>query len=130
VEQELETQRGLRRALLSLVRPSRPATDDPAAERPSVVLPETGWAANLLPDPAVQAREAAVEQARALLLEARERGDSTQDLLALARLLHEARLELAGAIASAGGLVPQDLRDELALRERHHDASAPTTAQG
>jgi hypothetical protein len=57
-----------------------------------------------------------VEQARRLLLAARDRGAGMEELLELARTLHEATLDQARASAAAGGHVPQALRDELALR--------------
>ena len=60
----------------------------------------------------------AADQARAQLLAARGRGAPTEELLELARALHEARLELARVTAAAGGDVPQELRDELVLRDR------------
>jgi hypothetical protein len=81
----------------------------------SVIVAEGGSAA---PDPAVQSREGAVEQARLLLIAARHRGAPLEELLVLAQALHEASLEHARATAAAGGHVPQALRDELALRER------------
>jgi hypothetical protein len=83
--------------------------------RAAVVVPEQPGA---VPDGVVQSRETAVEQARRLLLAGREREAPLEELLPLARALHEATLELAAATAAAGGHVPQALRDELALRER------------
>ena len=97
-------------ARLALRRPQ------PRPRLATVVLPDS--AEPVSPDPAVQARDAAVELARQLLLDARERGASTDELLGLARALHEATLEQARALAAAGGHVPQALRDEIALRDR------------
>lgn len=88
------------------------------APAPVVVVPERSAAQTAAPDPAVQAREAVVERARALVLEARQRGEGLDVLLALSEALHEANLDLARATVSAGGMVPQALRDELALREQ------------
>ena len=83
---------------------------------PVVVLPERSVAQSAAPDPAVQARAAVVERARSLLLEARQRGEGLDVLLALSEALHEANLDLARATLTAGGMVPPALRDELALR--------------
>lgn len=94
-------------------RRSVPVAPHPA---PVVVVPERSVAQAVAPDPVVQAREAVVERARALVLEARQRGEGLDVLLALSEALHEANLDLARATVAAGGMVPQALRDELALR--------------
>lgn len=60
----------------------------------------------------------AVAQACAALLEAKEQGAPLEELLALARELHEAELGLARKTAARGGAVPQALGDELLLRDR------------
>lgn len=88
---------------------------------PVIVLPEEEHLAGA-PDPAVQAAEVAVEQARSTLLDARHSCAATPALLALAQSLHEAELDLAQATLAAGGSPPQALRDELALRSRPQPA--------
>lgn len=85
--------------------------------RAEVVVPDTA-PTRTAPDPAVQAREQARTRARERLLAAKELGAPVDELLALARELHEADLDLARALTSAGGHVPQALRDELAVREQ------------
>lgn len=103
--------------LLSLAVPSRRRV--PVAPPPAVVvLPDRSAAAASTPDPAVQARAVVVDDARAALLEARQRGADLAELLELADALHEADLDLARATLSAGGWVDPDLRHELALRAR------------
>lgn len=87
-------------------------------QRAPGVVPDAVARGRTAPDTAVAARQAAVEQVRAALLAARERGAPVSELLGLARALHEARLDVARATLSAGGHVPQELRDELALRDR------------
>lgn len=89
----------------------------PVAHR-VVVLPERSVAGSAVPDPAVQARQEIVEQARLTLLHARRREAGMEELLALAEHLHEAELDLARATLSAGGWVAPALRDELSLRDR------------
>jgi len=86
--------------------------------RAQVVVPDAVAAAPAAPDPAVQARAAVVAQARIGLLAAKEDGATLEELLALARALHEAELDLARATETAGGHVPQAVRDELHLRDR------------
>lgn len=83
-----------------------------------VVLPDRSAATTHVPDPAVQARAAAVELAREAVLDARQRGADLDELLVLAAQLHEATLDLARATLSAGGWVDPALRDELELRGR------------
>lgn len=84
----------------------------------AVVLPERSVAGSAVPDAAVQARVALVEQARANLLQARRRGAGMDELLALAEAQHEAEVDLARATLTAGGWVAPAMRDELALRDR------------
>lgn len=86
-------------------------------QRAPVVVPDAVALPRAALDPIVQARAEALEQARSVLLGARDRGADLEELLVLARALHEAELALAGATVAAGGLVPQSLRDELALRD-------------
>lgn len=76
-------------------------------------------------DPAVRSRAEAVAQARAALLDAKDRDEPLEALLALARALHDAELALAAAHLATGGHVPQAVRDELALRDR---SGAPVTS--
>lgn len=97
-----------------LTRPAPPAS----SARRAVVLPERSVAGSAVPDPAVQARYAIVEQARLALLQARRHEAGMDELLALAEALHEAEFDLARAILTAGGWVAPALRDELALRDR------------
>lgn len=94
-----------------------------AARRPPVVLPDR--IAPATPDPAVQARDAAVEQLRGAVLAAREDGAPMEQLLVLVRALHEAELDRARAVLTAGGQVPQALRDELELRVRPEPVRPP-----
>lgn len=105
-------------SLLSALLPRARRSGAAHCPAPVVVLPEDRSGQPEGPDPVVQAREAAVEQARLLLVEARERGADTDALLVLAASLHEAHLDLARAILAAGGPVTQAVRDELALRDR------------
>lgn len=84
----------------------------------AVVLPERSVAGSAVPDAAVQARFALVEQARANLLQARRREAGMDELLALAEAQHEAEVDLARATITAGGWVAPAMRDELALRDR------------
>ena len=104
--------------LLALVpllrRPMPPVRRAPAG----VVVPDRSAATSGVPDPAVQARAVAVDLAREALLEARQRGASVDELLALAQAVHEVTLDLARATLSAGGWVEPALRHELALRDR------------
>lgn len=77
--------------------------------------------------PTVLRRQQAVDLARAELLGARTRDPDRplSELLPLARALHEARLEHAAALLTAGGEVPDDLRSELQLRARRAGAGSP-----
>ena len=93
--------------------------------RSRVVVPDAVAATPPTPDPAVQARAAIVERVRAQLLEAKQSGAGLDELLPVARALHEAELDLARATVSAGGHVPQSLRDELLLRDRR--TTVPST---
>lgn len=102
--------------LLELVAQARRLTHRTRQARSPVVLPDPVEQAAAAALPSEQLR--AVEQARADLLAARQRGASMDELVELARAKHEAELELARASAVAGGVVRQDLRDELALRDR------------
>ncbi len=106
-------------AALGLLRLARADRHRPHA---AVVVPDDVVAHLATPDPRVQVRAEAAAGARDALLAARERGAPLADLLVLARAVHEAELDLARATLAAGGLVPQAVRDELALRDRQ---SAP-----
>lgn len=105
-------------AVLELVPRARQRVRCARRQRKAVVVPDSAANSPATPDPAVQARAAAVAQARAELLGAKEQRAPLEELLALARVLHECELDLARATASAGGHVPQALRDELLLRDR------------
>lgn len=102
-------------ALVPLLRRPLPLED---REPTVVVLPDRSAATSGVPDPAVQARTAAVDLAREALLAARQRGAELDELVALAQDLHEATLDLARATLSAGGWVEPALRHELTLRDR------------
>lgn len=119
-------------AVLELAPRARRSVAAATHPAPVVIVPERSVAQAAAPDPAVQAREAVVDRARALLLEARQRGEGLDVLLALSEALHEANLDLARATLTAGGIVPQALRDELALREQlvaepHSSSDRPTS---
>lgn len=98
----------------SVTRPEPPRSTATQA----VVLPERSIAGSAVPDAAVQARLEVVEQVRLAVLHARRRDAGMEELVALARDLHEAELDLARATLTAGGWVAPALRDELALRDR------------
>lgn len=91
-----------------------------------VVVPEGVAVITATPDPAVQARNDVVTEARGALLAARDRGAPLDELLALAAALREAELDLARATASCGGHVAQALRDELLLRDRRAPVESST----
>ena len=116
-------------ALIPLLR--RPALPLRPREDVVVVLPDRSAATSSVPDPAVQARSAAVDLAREALIAARQRGADLDELVALAEALHEAALDLARATLSAGGWVEPGLRHELTLRDREPMAPAePPVRQG
>lgn len=94
--------------------------------RAEVVVPDAVALVPMTPDPAVQARQAAADQARAALLAAQQRDAAAEELLALAEAQHEAALDLARATAAAGGYVPQELRDELAVRAQRITPPLPS----
>lgn len=103
-------------ALIPLLR--RPPLPLGPREDVVVVLPDRSAATSSVPDPAVQARSAAVDLAREALVAARQRAADLDELVSLAEVLHEATLDLARATLSAGGWVEPALRHELTLRDR------------
>lgn len=92
------------------LRPPLPRATSPDAYGPAGL--DAAWA------PGVLRRQQAVDRAEGQLLDARSTDPHRPlaELLPLAKVLHEARLEHAAALLAAGGEVPEGLRDELELR--------------
>jgi hypothetical protein len=77
---------------------------------------------------AIAGAELMVAQARERLVIAGGAGADLEELLVLSAALHDAALELARATLAAGGDVPQELRDEIALQDRAEQVAPRTPA--
>jgi hypothetical protein len=77
---------------------------------------------------AIAGAELTVARARERLVAAGGAGAELEELLVLSAALHDAALELARATLAAGGDVPQELRDEIALQDRAEQVAPRTPA--